>query len=116
MNIFILNGCIETIKISLIVDLWCEVVLQDTKAVNFEFSDEWLLLVEAQSREGRKRSCLVEKIKVVECELLRDGLLNLNKGLILLSIRVVCCQFDEARASGAHHGQLHVVGVCNYGE
>ena len=33
---------------SLVVDLWSEVVLQDSKGVDFVLDDEWLLLVKVE--------------------------------------------------------------------
>lgn len=34
---------------SLVVDLWSEVVLQDSKGVDFVLDDEWLLLVKVEA-------------------------------------------------------------------
>ena len=47
--------------ISLITDLGSQVVSEDAERLDLEFSDQWLLLVEAESREGRQVAGLVGK-------------------------------------------------------
>jgi hypothetical protein len=81
---------------SLVADLWSQVVSEDTELIDLEFSDQWLLLMEAETCEGGQVTGLVEKVQVVECELLLNARLNFNKRLILLSITIIRCKFDES--------------------
>lgn len=81
---------------SLVANLGSEVVSEHAELLDLEFSDQWLLLVEAEAREGREVTGLVEQIQVVQGKLLLDGLINFNKRLVLFPIAVVCGQLDKS--------------------
>ena len=53
-----------------------------------ELGHEGLLVVQAKSGHGGETCCLVEKVEVVQSELLLDGFCDFNCGLVFLSIAV----------------------------
>ena len=74
---------------SVVADLGREVVLEDAELIDLELSDQRLVLVHAELRESRQVACLVEQVQVVQSELLRNWLLNLDCRHVLFAFRIL---------------------------
>ena len=80
-----LNLRSEAKAVSLVVDLWSEVVLEYSKLIDLVFDNERLLCVHAQTGEAGQRGGFIKQIEVADGELLVDGLVDLESGLLVLA-------------------------------
>ena len=101
---------------SLVADLWCKIILEDSELVNFELGNEWLLLMQSEAGECWKVGSLVEQVEVVQSELLGDALLNFDGGLILLSVTIVGGKLDETGSSLSFNEELNVIWLGDNGQ
>ena len=88
------NASLVLQECSLVVDLWSEVVLQNSKGIDFVLNDERLLLVEVKACVSGERGSLVKEVKVADGELLGHWVLNIEVGHLLFASSVVGSQLN----------------------
>ena len=79
-----------------VADFWRQVIFEDSKIVNLVLNHQGLLIMQAQTREGRKRCCLIEHIEIPDGELLGHGLSNFQSSALIGGTRLVVSKLDAA--------------------
>lgn len=79
-----------------VTDFWRQVIFEDTKIVNLVLNHQGLLIMQAQTCEGRKRCCLIEHIEIPDGELLSHGLSNFQSSALIGGTRLVVSKLDAA--------------------
>ena len=72
--------------------------------------------MEAESGEARNSCRLVEHVQISESELLRDGLSNLEQGVLLLLVTLVVAELHGAGTDFALNTEHNVVWVSSDGD
>lgn len=68
---------------TLIIDLWCQVVLEFSETVDFELDDKGVVLGHVEVGKRRQSTGLVEQVEIVQGELLLYLIFNLDLDLVL---------------------------------
>jgi len=95
---------------SFVVDLWSQVVLQDSQAVDLILYHKWLIFVEAKACEGGEWRSFVEHVEIADSELLGHAVGHFQGRVIVFG--VIGSDLDRATSNFTFNCELHKFWAC----